>query len=178
MRYWQREMREDKLRRLAKRLDATAREIERRIQEEQRIAGLRRAAAVRLHTVCLNFVRSVNALTQEIKLELAPPEFSEETFRDPGPNLFQINASGRIVQLAFACCEPLVSTEAFTIPYILEGEVRWFNQESLEGMGVRDHQLFYCLENARQYWLWFDSQTHRRGPVDEDYLADRFEELL
>jgi hypothetical protein len=171
-------MREDKLRRLARRLDATAREIERRIQEERRIAGLRRAAAVQLHAVCLSFVGSVNALTKEIKLELAPPEYSEESFRDSGPNLFQINASGRIVQLAFGSCEPLVSREAFATPYILEGEVRWFNQESLEGMGVHEHLLFYCLENTRQYWLWFDSQTHRRGPVDEDYLADRFAELL
>ncbi len=171
-------MREDKLRRLARRLDATAREIERRIQEERRIAGLRRAAAVQLHGICLNFVCAVNALTREIKLELAPPDYSEDSFRDPGPNLLQINASGRIVQLAFASCEPIVSTEAFATPYILEGEVRWFNQQSLEGMSVREHLLFYCLDNSRQYWLWLDSQTHRRGPVDEDYLADRFEELL
>lgn len=171
-------MRQDKLRRLAKGLDATAREIQMRIQEQERIARLRRAAAVELHTACLNFVRSVNALTTEVKLELAPPDYTEGTFRDPGPNLIQISASGRIVQLAFQSSEPLVSTEFFQTPYVMEGEARWFNQESLEGLGIREHLLFYCMERSRQYWTYFDPQTHRKGLIDEDYLADLFEELL
>jgi len=171
-------MREDRLRRLAKAFDATAREIEERIREEQRIDRLRRAAAVELHTVCLNFARSVNALTEQVKLELAPPEFQPEMYREPGPNLFQLSASGRIVQLAFQGSEPLVSTELHSTPYILEGEARWFNQDSLEGLGIREQMIFYCLDRNRLYWVFFDPQTHRRGPLNEDYLAELFEQIL
>lgn len=178
MRYWHRTMREDRLRRLARAFDATAREIEERMREEQRIAGLRRAAALELHAICLNFVQSINALTEQVKLELAPPEFRAEMFREPGPNLFQMSASGRIVQLAFQGTEPLVSTELYPTPYILEGEVRWFNQDSLEGLGIREQMLFYCLDRNRRYWAFFDPQTHRRGPVNEDYLAELFEQIL
>ncbi|MCP5110988.1 MAG: hypothetical protein GY953_09155, partial [bacterium] len=145
---------------------------------DQEIEELRRQAAVDLHGVCNRFVGDLNSLSLNIEVELSPERYGPESFRDTGPNIIQINASGRIVQLAFEPAEPTISTEHYRVPYTLEGAVRWFNQESLEGLGIKEHLLFFCLEKRRRYWVRYDAQTHRKGPVDEEYLADLFEDLL
>ncbi len=171
-------MEEDRLRKLARGLDALAEKDELSIRWEHQMAELRCEAAFELYAICSNFVRSVNALSTKVKLELAPESYSRRSFRDSGPNLFQINASGRIVQVAFETTEPMVTTENFRISYTLEGAVRWFSQQTLESLGVRENLLFYCVEEGKTGWICFDPQTHRRVPFDEDYLAGLFEELL
>lgn len=177
MRYWL-NVRQDRLQRLAKRLDDLSRRDELRIQREHEIEELRRKAAADLYEVCVRFVNALNAVATNITLELSPERYGPESFRDTGPNIFQIHASGRIVQLAFEPGEETISTEHFRTPYILEGAVRWFNQESLEGLGIKEHLLFYCLEKRRRYWVRYDPQSHRKGMVDEDYLIELFEEVL
>ncbi|MCP5110216.1 MAG: hypothetical protein GY953_05215, partial [bacterium] len=93
-------MRQERLTRLAKRLDDLARKDELRIQRDQEIEELRRQAAVDLHGVCDRFVGDLNSLSLNIEVELSPDRYGPESFRDTGPNIVQINASGRIVQLA------------------------------------------------------------------------------
>jgi hypothetical protein len=168
----------DRQARLAKRLEEVARRDEARIRRELETEELRRQAAAELYAMCAAFVESLNRLMTQIRLELSPERYAPEMFHDPGPNIFQMQASGRILQLGFDATAPLISTEHYRTPYILEGAVRWFNQDSLEGLGIREHQLFYCIEKRARYWLYFDAQAHRRGAVSEDYLAERFEELL
>ena len=171
-------MRSDRITRLAKRLEGIARIDEIRIRREHEIQGLQRRAAVELHQLCARFVGSLNELLNEVHVELAPTEFTPDMLVYPGANIFQVNASGRLLQFTFETVDPLVSTEHFRTPYILEGAVRWFNREALESLIIGEHALFYCLEKHAQYWLHYDLQSHRKGTVDEDYLAERFEELL
>ncbi len=171
-------MDEDLPRRLAKLLEAVAARDAERIRQEREIAAVRREAAFELYVICSNLVRSVNAIAGDARLELSPPDYSPELFRDGGPNLFQIGVSGRLVDIAFESTEAILSTENFRTPYTLQGSIRWFSQESLESLGIREHLLFCCLEDGEGSWVWLDSVTHRTGPCDEDYLGRLIEELL
>lgn len=177
VRYWP-IMDQERLERLARRLEAAVKKDAERIRREREIVARRGAAAFELYVICSNLVRNLNALCKDARLELAPPEFSPDSFREAGPNLFQISVSGRILQIAFEATEPVIATENCPIPYTLEGAVRWFDQQSLETLGIQEHSLFCCLEGDALVWRWFDPQTHRNGLVDEDYLAARLEELL
>jgi len=58
----------------------------------------------------------------------------------------------RIVQIAFESTRERFSTDKSLIPYILEGEVRAYNQEMLERTQVRSHALFYCVEDSLKAW--------------------------
>ena len=75
---------------------------------------------------------SVNRLFSPPILELTPVGYGPEMFRESGANLIQLNAQGRIIQIAFQATREIFSREKFLIPSILEGEVRAFNQEMLE----------------------------------------------
>ncbi len=169
---------EDRLMRLAGLLEETAKKDAERIRQEKKIAALRREYAFDLYAICSNFVRSVNALTHSIRLDLSPEIYSREAFDETKANLFQINASGRIIQIAFEATGPLMSTDEYRTPYTIEGAVRSFNQESLEGLGIQERQLFLCLENDKVEWRFFNPHTHRSGLFDEEFLADLLEELL
>lgn len=149
-----------------------------RLAEEARLAVRRTESAFELYVTCSNFVRNVNALTSRMKLDLSPPEYARDSFQENGPNIFQINASGRVLQIAFAATDRPLSTEAFLTPYTIEGAVRWFNQESLDGLGIHEHYLFLCLEGDKLTWTYFDPQTHSQGTFDENYLAEHMEELV
>ncbi len=171
-------MDQERLERLARGLDRAVKKDAERIEREQQIVRRRREAAFELYVICSNLVRNLNAICAAARLDLAPPEFSPESFRDAGPNLFQISVSGRILQIAFEATEPVAATENYPTPYTLEGAVRWFNQDSLETLGIQEHQLFCCIEDGKLVWRWFDPQTHRSGLVNEDYFAARLEDLL
>jgi len=171
-------MDEDRLARLARELDEMAVRDEERLAEEALLAVRRKESAFELYVMCSNFVRNVNALTERMKLDLSPPEYARDSFQESGPNIFQINAAGRVLQIAFEAADPPVSTEAFLTPYTIEGAVRWYNQESLEGQGIHEHYLFLCLEGDELVWTYFDPQTHRQGVFDEDYLTEHLEELV
>jgi hypothetical protein len=168
----------DRLKKLAKSLDALARKDEVRIRRAHEIGSLRRQAALELHGVCGDFVRDLNQLLSEIELEFDPEEYGPENFRDEGINLFQINARGRILQIEFEATPELFSTEDFRVPYILAGAVRCFNQQLLEKDLIEEQSLFYTVEKSRHLWRFFDARTYRSGLVDADYLAGLMEQLV
>ncbi len=168
---------EERLRRLAQRLETVATADRARIEDEKRLAELRRDSAFELYAICSNLVRSLNAAMAGPLVELAPADYARDLFVDSGTNLFQINFSGRIVQLAFAGADPMVSTEEYARPYTIHGAVRWFNQQSLEGSGIGEHLLYLCVGRSGAHWEYFDPKTHQRGDVDEEYLAGILEGL-
>lgn len=168
----------DRLKRLAKSLDALARKDEARIHRAHEITSLRQQAALQLHGICGDFVRDLNQLLSEIELEFHPEDYRIENFQDDGLNLFQINARGRILQIKFEATPELVSTEDFRVPYILAGSVRCFNQRLLEEDLIEEQLLFFTIEKSRHMWRFFDARTYRSGPFDGNYLAGLFEQLV
>lgn len=168
----------DRLRRLARSLDALARADEVRIRRAREIGSLRREAAVELHGICGDFVRDLNQLLSEIELEFQPEDYGPESFQDAGINLFQINARGRILQIKFEATPELISTEDFRVPYILAGAVRCFNQQLLEKDLIEEQLLFYTMEKSRHLWRFFDARTYRSGPFDAQYLTGLLEQLI
>jgi len=168
----------DRLRKLARSLDALARKDETHIRRAREIASTRRSAALELHAICTGFVRTLNQLLTEIELEFHPQEYGLDSFQDTGINLFQINARGRILQINFEATPELVSTEDFRVPYILSGSVRCFNQALLEKDLIEEQLLFYTLERSRRLWRFFDGRTYRTGPFDADYLTALMEQLV
>jgi len=168
----------ERLKKLAKSLDALAREDEIHMRRAREIGSLRRQAALELHGICGDFVRDLNQLLSEIELEFQPEEYGPESFQDTGINLFQINARGRILQIKFEATPELVSTEDFRVPYTLAGAVRCFNQQLLEKDLIEEQLLFYTIEKSRHLWRFFDARTYRSGPVDGDYLAGLMEQLV
>lgn len=171
-------MHRDRLIKIARSIDELAKKDEALAEHARHVAGLRLSAAAELHRACADFVERLNGLLATTRVNLDPPEFLPEGFRDESPNLLQINVRGRILQIEYRSTEELVSTEEFRIPYTLEGSVRSFNQQLLDQNIIREHGLFYCLQKDRGSWLYFDERTYHSGAFDEDYLAGLLEELL
>ncbi|MBZ5581949.1 MAG: hypothetical protein LAQ30_07030 [Acidobacteriia bacterium] len=167
-----------RLTRLAAQIDALAEKDEKTIEESRRIAALRCSAAAELHRACSDFVASVNALLKRTVIALDPSEYSERAFREDGPNLIQINARGRVLEVEFAATAGMLSTEDFRIPYTLEGAVRAFNQELLEKAAIEEQLLFFTVEKHRALWRFFDARTYRSGPFDREYLMTLMERLI
>jgi hypothetical protein len=171
-------MHPDRLKKLAKHLDSLALRDQERIRREQEILAIRKNAAAALHESCAAFVREVNAAVTSVSLEMSPAELNGPGFQESGPNVFQINVNGRVIQFLFQGTEPLLTTENLRTPYTLEGSVRWFNQDMLERDEVKDHRLFCCIDRSRSEWRFYDPRTHRSGPVDDEYLASLLEQLV
>ncbi|HEY1217353.1 MAG: hypothetical protein ABSE42_08235 [Bryobacteraceae bacterium] len=169
---------DDRLQRLAQRIRSLEQTDERRLRRVHEVEAVRRAAARELHSVCADFVAAVNSLLDDCVVMLDPPEYSAASYRDDSPNLVQINAHGRILQVAFEATAELVSTEDFRIPYILEGSVRAFNQEMLDKDLIEEQPLFYTMERDRNMWRYFETRTYRSGPFDRDYLISVMEQIL
>ena len=93
-------------------------------------------------------------------------------------NLIQISSQGREMQIAFEATPKLVSTEKFLVPYVLEGEVRAYNQRMLESFDIRSLLLFFCVEEGTAGWRFFDWRTRHTGPVDRELLANLMEPLF
>jgi len=168
----------DRLKKLASRLDALSERDENRIRKAREIAALRLEGARALHASCVSLVRSLNSLLTQVQMELSPPEFPEDGYRDSGKNIYQINVRGRILQMTFEATAGLCSTENFRIPYIIEGAIRWFNQEKLDKEALDEHALFYCLEKKGRSWRYLDPRSQRTGEVEDDYLVGLMEQLL
>jgi len=172
-------MKDERLKKLALRLDALAEKDDLLLRKTREIACLRQRAAMELYGTCRDFVANLNPLLNRLKLELQPEDYQPEYFSEERPNLLQINARGRVVQFEFSAPETLSSTEHFRRPYILEGSVRCFNQELLDRLEILEHEVFYCLDERRQHaWYWFDSRTYRSGLLNQDYLAGLMELLV
>jgi hypothetical protein len=169
---------DERLRRLAKDIEALAEKDETLLRRSRDIAALRRSAAAELHAVCHSFVQAVNRLLARPAVELDPPEFREESFRDDLPNLIQINVRGRILQVEFEATPELVSTEDFRVPYTLSGAVRAFNQALLDKDLIEEQLIFYTVEKDKNMWRFFDARTYRSGGLDRDYLIGLMEHLV
>jgi hypothetical protein len=162
---------DDAIARLARQIDATH-NVERRLASAEQVATLRRQGACDLHRVCADFVAMVNRSLSSARLDLSPPEYSAEMFRDSGPNLIQISSQGRHIQIVFTAPAELVSTEKFLVPYVLEGDLRTYNQRMLERFDVRSLMIFFCVENDTAAWRSFDWRTRSTGPFTGDLLVN------
>ena len=163
--------------RLARQIDA-AKRTEQFAVNASDTSALRRRGANELHAICAEFVDSVNRRLSQATLELTPPVYTPELFRESGANLLQIAWQGREMQIAFEAPRELVSTEKFLIPYVLEGEIRTYNQEMLKHFEVRTQMLFYCVEGGAAHWRFSDLRTLRTGLVNRDLLASLMERLF
>ena len=168
---------EDAFARLARQIDA-ARTKERFLVDAAEVATLRRHGAGELHRICAEFVESLNSKLSGGALELSPATYAPEMFRETGVNLIQISAHGREMQIAFEAPAQMVSTEKFLVPYVLEGEVRAYNQKMLERFEVRSLLVFFCVEAGTATWRYFDWKTRHTGPVDHERLAKLMETLF
>ena len=168
---------DDAIARLAKQIDA-ARKSERFLVNADEVATLRRQGACQLYQICAEFVRSLNSRLTDAVLDLSPPAYTAEAFRAPGVNLFQISSQGREMQITFQATAQLFSTEKFLVPYVLEGEVRTYNQKMLERFEIRNYSLFFCLNEDAALWRFYDWRRPHTAPVDRDLLAGLMERLF
>jgi len=167
-----------RMKRLAHDIEALAEKDEGLLRRSREMEQVRRAAATELHTICRDFVNSLNRLMAKPELVLDPPQFSEAVFQDEAINLIQIGVRGRILQVAYAATPELLSTEDFRIPYTLAGSVRAFNQELLSKDLIEEQLLFYTVEGDRKMWRFFDPRTYRSATFDQEYLVSLMEQLI
>jgi hypothetical protein len=170
--------RRDRLSRLAEAIESVAARDHERILEAERIDRLRAYGACDLYGICRELVDALNSRLTDPAVVLDPPVYSPGNFEDGGPNLFQINLRGRLLQIGFGSTDELISTEDFRSPYILNGSVRSFNQELLERDALEVHSIFYCLEGEGGRWFFSDSRAYRNGRLTPDFLARELERLL
>jgi hypothetical protein len=168
---------EEAARRLARHIEAASRS-EKFLADAEAVGELRRRGAAELHRVCAEFVSTVNKSLSQAEIELAPPAYSPETFREPGVNVMQISSQGRQVQITFQAGAQLVSTEKFRIPYVLEGEVRAYNQKMLERFEIVTLAVFYCVGEEISGWRFYDWRTLRTGALNQDFLVELMETLF
>jgi hypothetical protein len=168
---------DDAIVRLARQIDA-ARKAERLLVSADDVASLRRHGASELHRICADFVSSVNSNLSEAELDLSPAAYAPEWFRAPEENLIQIGSQGRQMQIAFKAPSEPASTEKFAVPYVLEGELRAYNQRMLEHFEIRTLLLFFCVEAGSANWRFFDWRSRRTGQLDHGLLASLMKPLF
>jgi hypothetical protein len=168
---------DDVLLRLARQIDA-AKKTERFLVDPDEVVSLRRQGAIELHRICAEFAAAVNSKLSEAALDLSPATYAAEMFREGGTNLIQISSQGRQMQIAFEATPELVSTVKFLVPYVLEGEVRTYNQRMLERFEVNSRLIFFCVENGIAGWRYFDWRNRHTGPVDSRLLGSLMEALF
>jgi hypothetical protein len=106
---------DERIARLGKQIGSDIQKDQPLLLTEVELGAMRRQGAMELHSICADFVASVNRNLSPPVLELSPAEYAAEMFRGSGVNLIQLNAQGRIIQIAFEAIP--VSTEKFRIPY-------------------------------------------------------------
>jgi hypothetical protein len=166
------------MKRLALSIDALAQRDEEYLRLERDMEALRRTAALELHSICREFVSSMNRLLSNTALALDPDQLSDTGYHPEAANLIQVSVRGRILQVAFSATPELVSTEDFRVPYTLAGSVRAFNRELLEKEIIEEQLLFYTVEKDRKMWRFFDPRTYRSGTFDQEYLISVMEQLI
>ena len=155
---------DDAIARLAKQIDA-ARKSEPSSVTAEEVVTLRHRGACQLHRICAEFVSSVNSRLSDATLDLSPPTYASEMFRESGVNLVQIGTQGREMQITFQATPELFSTEKFPVPYVLEGEVRTYNQGMLERFEIRSHPAILLPEREGRCLalLRLARRPHRAG---------------
>ena len=162
---------DDLINRLARQIDA-AKKAEHCVVDADCVAVLRRRGACELHSACAEFVSSVNSKLTQAVLDLSPPAYAEENFHESGANLIRIGAEGRELQITFEGTRQLYSTQKFIVPYVLEGEVRTYNQRMLEHFEIRSLALFFCVDQDNATWRFSDWRTKRTGQVGTELFVD------
>ena len=157
--------------RLARQIDAV-KKAEHCVVDSDCVAELRRRGAVELHAICADFVSSVNGQLTQATVDLAPLAYTPEMFNETGPNLIRVGAEGREMQITFQSPRQLLSTEKFLTPYVLEGEVRTYNQRMLQHFEVRTLALFFCVDPDNASWRFSDWRTKHSGTVGPELLVD------
>lgn len=170
--------RRNRLDRLAQAIEAIGARDLQMVDEAARVDELRRRGVAELYRICRTFVGALNGKLSAPVLLLDPADYSAANYNDAGPNLFQINLRGRLLQLAFEATGELYSTEDFTLPYVLHGAVRSFNQDRLDRHTVEEQGIYYCPAGDNAHWYYFDRRTWRTGRVNEDFLAAEMERLI
>jgi hypothetical protein len=168
---------DDRIAGLVRQIEA-AKKRERVAMTAGQLGALQRQGASELHSICARFIESVNSRLSGAVIELSPATYEPGMFRPSGTNLFQVGSDGREIHIAFQAARELASTEKFLIPYVLEGEVRAFNQQMLERFEVRSRLVFYCLEEDGASWRFFDWRTRHTGLFGEDLLLTLMEGLF
>lgn len=169
---------EDRLQRLAKRLDHGAQLDQARMEREQRIEALRKRAGEELHQICREFVVHLNGFLTLQAAELTPALFPVQGFGAGPAHLVQINVNGRILQFTYQPTGELELSDEIRVPYTLEGTVRWFNQAMLDRDEVRDHRLFYCIDGKTTGWRYLDHTSRKLSAVNHEYLVSLLEQLV
>jgi hypothetical protein len=169
---------DERITRLARQIGSEVKKDRHLLLNEPEVLELRRQGAAEMYAICADFVGSVNRRLSTPVLELTPSEFSFEMFREAGVNLIQVNAQGRMLQIAFEATGERFSTKKFLIPYVLEGEVRAYNQEMLERTQVRSQALFYCLEDNKNTWRYFDWLHGRSDLFGQAQLVTLLEQII
>ena len=157
---------DDALVRLARQIDA-ARKAERLLVDADEVVGLRRQGAERtasdLRGVCrIGEQQAVGGGAGSFAATYAP-EHVPGSGHQPDPDQ---HAGPRRCRSPTRLSAQLVSTEKFLVPYVLEGEVRTYNQRMLERFEVNSRMLFFCVEAGTAGWRFFDWRTRHTGPVD------------
>jgi len=170
-------MTDDAIARLARQIDLAERE-QRFLVNAEEIAALRRRAAADLHELCAKFVAALNSKLSGASVDISPATYAPEMFRNSGANLIQMSSQGRAMQIVFEAPAQLVSTEKFRVPYILEGEMRSYNQKMLERFDIRTLAIFFCVELESASCRFFDWRTARTGPVNGELLVSLLQPLF
>ena len=177
-------MAEDRFQRLAQKIETLRRKDDAAAHRRNEILAQRGVAVQRLHEICTQFVARINTMLKDDQLDLVPvdpPECVDDC------NLqIMMNVRGRILLINLEAPASLASTDNFRKPYILQGEVRFFNQELLDEALVEEHGLFFCpgegnkdAQGRREgAWLYWNARNYKSGPVDEAYLAGLMEQLM
>jgi hypothetical protein len=167
----------NRMQKLARTVDGFADRDAERMQREAEIHQLRVEAATTLHGVCMNFAAELNPLLQKVRVEVSPDQFQPDQYQADRPTIFQINASGRLVQFTFQATETWTANHDFRLPYTLEGSVQSFSQEEIDHSNIHEYRLFCCLEGKGSEWYWLDIVKRESGKVDIDYIATMLEHL-
>lgn len=170
--------RDERFQKLARRIEELRRKDEATLQRRQHISKRRGEAIRQLWEICGNFAQRLNSYIEEDRIQLSPGEAPEE-FPEENQIQLLLNVRGRILLLDIRGPSNLVSNDNFKKPYILEGEVRFFNQELLEDERVEEHGIFFCPgEGPDGAWLYWNGRSYKSGRVDETYLASLLEQIL
>ncbi len=169
---------EERFRKLARRIEELRRKDEEVQTFRTKVRASRQEALQRLWGTCRSFADALNAYVNHDRLELTPPDPPDE-LPDEDPIQLMLNVRGRVLLLDLRAPENLIASDNFKKPYILEGDVRFFNQELLESDRVEEHGIFFCPgEGERGAWLFWNMRSYKSGVVDEGYLASLLEHIL
>ncbi len=169
---------DERFQKLARRIEELRRKDETAHQRRMQIAAQRTQAVRQLWETCNTFVEHLNSYVEQDRLELSPAEPPDQISEDYQVQLL-LNVRGRVLLMDIRAPTNLVATDNFKKPYILEGEVRFFNQELLEDDRVEEHGIFFCPgEGKGGAWMYWNGRTYKGGRVDQDYLAGLLEQIM